>query len=118
MKYYLDDKLLFIDMRQHYTHAVCIGDRVICCQKNELDAQAVCRELIEDKQKFMDELLAALNSDEVYSRGGYRYTDEAKRQHISDIKSRYRTSGEIHNAVARVRKSIESVCVRALTVRA
>ena len=118
MKFYLDDKLLFIDMRQKYTHAACMGDRVICCRNSEAEAREVCENLKKEKQIFIDELLAALVSDELYSGNGYRYANEAKRQHIGDIKTRYRTSADIHNAIARVRASMDSIAVRELTVKA
>ena len=119
MKYYLDGKLLFIEMRQNYTHAACIGDRVIACCKSRTEAESVCEDLRAEKNKFIDELLAALNSDEVYGRNGYNLTgDTAKRQHISDIRSRYRSTGELHMAISRARTSLESIAARELTVTA
>lgn len=119
MKYYLDGKLLFIDMRQKYTHAACMGDRVISCCKSREEAEKVCEGLRAEKRKFIDELLSALNSDEVYGRNGYQLTgDTAKRQHISDIRSRYRNTGELHMAISRARTSLESITARELTVTA
>lgn len=119
MKYYLDGKLLFIDMRQKYTHAACMGDRVIACCHSAEEAENVCSALREEKRKFIDELLFALNSDEVYGRGGYQLTgDTAKRQHISDIRSRYKNTGELHMAISRARHSLESIEARELTVTA
>lgn len=119
MKYYLDGKLLFIDMRQKYTHAACMGDRVIACCHSAEEAETVCRSLREEKRKFIDELLSALNSDEIYGRNGYNLTgDTAKRQHISDIRSRYRSSAEIHRAITRARESLAGIAVKELTVTA
>ena len=118
MQYWLDDKFLFVDMKHKYTHAACVGDRVIACCKNEESAQSVCVELRTEKEKFIDELLCALNSDEVYGQDGYRLTgDSAKKRHIGDIRQRYKTNAEIADAIERVKASIAGVTVRELKVK-
>ena len=112
MKYYLGNKLLFVDMIQSYTHCVVEGeDRVICCQKSHSEAERVCRDIrmlklkrIEDMQRLLD--------------GGHEYTGATTTMFGTDYKDLYPTAGLLHGAMRRLRKNAESVRVMELRVEA
>ena len=110
MKFYLGDRLLFIDMNHQYTHCVVEGeDRVICCQKSLSEAQNVCRDIKDQKLKRVENMQRLLN-------GGHEYTGAGTTMFGTDLKDLYPTAGLLHGAMLRIRKNAESVRVEALTV--
>lgn len=110
MKYYLGDKLLFVEMVQKYTHCVVEGeDRVICCQKSPSEAQRVCREIRAQKYRRYEDMQRLLD-------GGHEYTAASTTMFGTDLKDLYPTAGLLHAAMRRIRKNAESVRVVELTV--
>lgn len=110
MKYYLEDKLLFIDMVQKYTHCVVEGeDRVICCQKSLPEAERVCRDIRAQKYRRYEDMQRLLD-------GGHEYMSASTAMFGTDLKDLYPTAGLLHAAMRRIRKNAESVRVAELTV--
>ncbi|MBR3975311.1 MAG: hypothetical protein IKJ88_05560 [Clostridia bacterium] len=112
MKFYLNDKLLFVDMHHHYTHAVVEGeDRVICCQKSEAAAKKVCLELKMQKGEILNEMNEILIK-------GHAYSSPKKTAYGIDFRELYPTAGLLVAAVHRLERNINSIRVEPLTVTA
>ena len=110
MKYYLEDKFLFIDMHQIYTHCVVEGeDRVICCQKSVTEAQQVCRNIRQQKMRLYENMMRLFD-------GGHEYTGASTTMFGTDLKDLYPTAGLLHAAMRRIKKNAESVRVMELRV--
>lgn len=102
MKFYLDDKFLFVDMNHHYTHCVVMGeDRVITCQKSLLEAEKVCRDIRGERLK------RAENMEKMLERG---YEDSSKSAFVFgvEVKELYPTAGLLHGAIRSIRRNAES----------
>lgn len=109
MKYYLGDKFLFIDMHQHYTHCVVEGDRLICCQKSQAEADKVCRDIVAERHIRLNAMKELLNR-------GHVYTASTVGTFGVDIKTLYPTAGLLAAGVRRMEKTIWSI--RVLPLRA
>lgn len=110
MKYYLGNKLLFVDMAQKYTHCVVEGeDRVICCQKSLSEAQRVCADIKLQKHSKIRELQELFET-------GHAYSSEKKTAFGIDPRELYPTAGLLRAAIRRMQKTAESVRVMPLTV--
>lgn len=108
MKYYLGDRLLFIDMHQNYTHCIVEGeDRVLCCQKTPAEAERVCCEIIAQRSERLNEMKRVLDK-------GHAYTKGANNSYGADIKELYPTSGLLFGAIKRMEKMIRSIRVAEL----
>ena len=108
MKFYLDDKFLFVDMNHHYTHCVVEGeDRVLCCQKTPSEAERVCREIIAQRSERLKKMKRVLDKGRAYSKG-------ANNSYGADIKELYPTSGLLFGAIKRMEKTIRSIRVAEL----
>lgn len=110
MKFYLGDRLLFIDMNHYYTHCVVEGeDRVLCCHKSLSDAERVCREIRSQKFSKVREFRTLLDN-------GHAYSSDKKTAYGMDPKVLYPTSGLLFAAIRRMEKTANSIRVMPLTV--
>lgn len=110
MKYYLGDRFLFVDMHQKYTHCVVEGDRVLCCQRSQAEADKVCRDIVAERRVRLNAMKELLNR-------GHAYTASSCNTFGIDIKSLYPTAGLLAAGVRRMEKTIRSIHVMPLTVK-
>ena len=110
MKYYLGDRFLFVDMHQKYTHCVVEGDRVLCCQKSQAEADNVCRNIVSERRVRLNAMKELLNR-------GHAYTASTGSTFGIDIKTLYPTAGLLAAGVRRMEKTIRSIHVMPLTVK-
>lgn len=110
MKYYLDGRLLFVDMITPYRFAVLEGDKVITCQQN----RAAAEEAAADRRAWRDRIIlqfeAALRQDAVtrsWEPKGF----------IREIWNDYQCQSEIAAAIRRMRRTRDSIRVVPLDVR-
>ena len=110
MKYYLGDRFLFVDMHQKYTHCVVEGDRVLCCQKSQAEADNVCRNIVSERRVRLNAMKELLNR-------GHAYSASTGSTLGVDIKTLYPTAGLLAAGVRRMEKTIRSIHVMPLTVK-
>ncbi len=111
MKYYLEGKLLFIDMNHKYTHAVveCDPPRVLACQRTEKDAIEVCKQIKLQKYKKVDEMKELLEK-------GHAYMSKKNASFGTDIKEQYPTAGLLVAGIRSLEKYISSIRIVRLDV--
>ena len=110
MKYYLGNKLLFIDMNQHYTHCVIEGeDKGICCLKSQEEAHRACFEIKTEKDRRISELRRLMKSGHAYSR-------ERNSAYGVDPRELFPTAGLLAAAIRRMEKNMASVRVEPLII--
>lgn len=109
MKYYLGDKLLFINMHHHYTHCVVEGDRLITCQKSWEEAQQVASTIRAQKAKKLNEMKELLQK-------GHAYSAPKQTAYGMDLRELYPTAGLLAAGIRRMEKTIRSI--RVLELRA
>ncbi len=113
MKFYLEGKLLFIDMNHKYTHAVveCDPPRVLACQQTEKDAIEVCKQIKLQKYKKVDEMKELLEK-------GHAYVPKKSMQNGVDIRDLYPTAGLLVAGIRSLEKYISSIRIVKLDVEA
>ena len=109
MKYYLEDKFLFIDMHQHYTHCVVEGDRLICCQHSREEAQRVAANIRAQRTEKLNEMKELLHR-------GHAYMKPVQSAHAKDLRELYPTAGLLNAGIKRVESTIRSIQVKELRV--
>ncbi len=110
MKYYLGDKLLFVDMIQHYTHCIVEGeDRVICCLKSFMEARQVCINIKSEKEERINAYKELLDK-------GHAYSDKRKSAYGLDPKELYPTAGILHSVIKNMERNLASVRVEPLII--
>lgn len=110
MKYYLGDRFLFVDMHQKYTHCVVEGDRVLCCQKSQSEADKVCRDIVAERRVRLNAMNELLNK-------GHVYAASTGSTFGIDIKTLYPTAGLLAAGIRRMEKTIRSIHIMPLTVK-
>jgi hypothetical protein len=110
MKYYLGDRFLFVDMHQKYTHCVVEGDRVLCCQKSQAEADNVCRNIVSERRVRLNVMKELLQK-------GHAYTTPKQTAYGIDLRDLYPTAGLLNAGIRRVEKTIRSIQVMPLTVK-
>ena len=105
MKYYINGRLLFVDMVTPYRFAVMEGDRVITCQQTREKAEAAAF----DRRRYREGVIAqfdrALSLDEVTRLG--KTPDRMTRE----IREDYPTAPELYAAIQRRRRTLNSIRV-------
>lgn len=112
MKFYLDDKFLFVDMHHHYTHAVVDGTGHIISTQTSLEkAESMRQYCIEGKLKYINKLQNALNETLNY------VTDTGNEVFKNGIKQMFQSDAEIRAAIKTQIKTAQSIRVVELTVK-
>ena len=110
MKYYLNGKLLFVDMHTQYRFAVLEGDRVITCQQTRETAEDAAASKRRYRKTIIEQFERALREPEV-TKVGYQ-SDKLSR----DIRADYQSDAEIYVAIQRQKRALQSIRVVPLEI--
>ena len=108
MKYFINGKLLFVDMVTPYRYAVLEGDRVITCRQTREQAESAAFRQRQYRENIIAQFDRALNVDEVKRIG--QMPDRMTRE----IREDYPTAAAIYAAIQRQKRTMESIRVEPL----